>query len=190
MQSASDPLRRAEETATHAERLTLRLGDREAVQSPDGLTVRPATARDIPALLRLLAQVNELHHQLWPELFLSGQTKYTADALLPMLGKPDAPILVAEDADGVCGYLIAFVRERIGPNLTGGRSFYIDDLCVDAACRGRGVGSRLLAEGRACAAALGCRELLLNVWEGNDAAQRFYARSGFLPRSHLLAQEL
>ena len=155
------------------------------------LTVRMAQAQDVPRILELLVQVNNLHHDLRPDLFVEGRTKYEADALHTMLGKPDAPILVAVDENGlVRGYLFGVVRAWSGPNLTGSKSFYIDDLCVDAACRGTGVGSLLLARAKICAIDLGCRDMTLNVWEGNDSAQRFYRGSGFTTRSCLMERKL
>ena len=154
-------------------------------------TIRPAERRDIPRLLALLTQVNNVHHDIRPDLFVENKTKYDAGDLADMLGREDAPVFVCEDGAGfVCGYLFAVVRERRGHNLTGGRSFYIDDLCVDGSCRGAGIGGRLLAHAAAHAKALGCREILLNVWEGNDPALRFYRNKGFTPRSHLLELEI
>ena len=40
-------------------------------------TVRRATERDIPAILRLLIQVNMVHHRGRPDLFKGPTTKYT-----------------------------------------------------------------------------------------------------------------
>ena len=151
------------------------------------LTIRPARLCDIPRVLELLRQVNNVHHAIRPELFVKNKTKYEAEELALLMGKEDASIFVAEDAQGIVhGYLFAFVRERTGPNLTGGTSFYIDDLCVDESWRGSGVGRRLLEHAKAYAGELGCREVLLTVWEGNEAARRFYRNNGFTPRSCLM----
>lgn len=151
------------------------------------LTIRPARVCDIPRILELLRQVNNVHHALRPELFIKNKTKYEAEELALLIGKEDAAIFVAEDAQSdVRGYLFAFVRARSGPNLTGGTSLYIDDLCVDEGCRGTGVGRKLLDHAKAYAGQLGCREVLLTVWEGNESAQRFYRNNGFTPRSCLL----
>jgi ribosomal protein S18 acetylase RimI-like enzyme len=55
---------------------------------------------------------------------------------------------------------------------------YIDDLCVDSACRGKGIGKKLFAHVCKEAKALGCRDITLNVWEGNDSARAFYESLG------------
>ncbi len=151
------------------------------------LTIQRAQKEDIPGLISLLLQVNNVHHAIRPDLFLENRTKYEAQTLEEMLLQEELPIFVAKDPDGlVRGYLFAQLRERSGPNLTGGRSFYIDDLCVDADARGTGIGHALLAYATEFAEKTGCREILLNVWEGNDSALRFYQNSGFRARSHIL----
>ena len=151
------------------------------------LRIRRAEARDVPRLLELLLQVNNIHHALRPDLFVENRTKYGEAVLLEMLEDPGKPIFVAETAEqGVQGYLFAQIRLREGLNLTGGSSFYIDDLCVSEAVRGTGIGTALLDFGKQYAKENGCREVLLNVWEGNETAIRFYVNHGFAPRSHLM----
>ena len=156
-------------------------------QQSSGLRIRRAETRDVPRILELLLQVNNVHHEIRPDLFLENETKYSAEELAKMLQDQSLPIFVAENSSAhVVGYLFAQIRERKGRNLTGGISFYLDDLCVDAACRASGVGQALLEHAKDYARKLGCRELLLNAWEGNDTAIRFYANRGFTPRSYLM----
>lgn len=58
------------------------------------------------------------------------------------------------------------------------KSLFIDDLCVDSTQRSQGVGRALLDYVKAEAKRLGCYEVTLNVWEGNDSAINFYKKSG------------
>lgn len=150
-------------------------------------SIRSAELRDIPRILELLRQVNNVHHDIRPDLFVENKTKYEADELAALLVKPDAAIFVAEEAGGqIAGYLFSFLREAKGPNLVPRRSLYIDDLCVDAAARGQGVGSRLLEHAKSYAKSLHCQDITLNVWCGNDSALRFYENSGFVPKSSIM----
>ena len=55
---------------------------------------------------------------------------------------------------------------------------YIDDLCVDKNCRGKGIGKKLFDYVLEYAKKLGCYNLTLNVWEGNDSAMQFYKNIG------------
>ena len=49
------------------------------------------------------------------------------------------------------------------------------------AARGRGIASLMLAELVSTARELGCPDVLLEVRQSNEAAQRLYARHGFVP---------
>jgi len=57
----------------------------------------------------------------------------------------------------------------------------VHDLVVDAAHRGRGIGTALLAEVERRARARGACRITLEVNAANEAAQRLYRRLGFGP---------
>lgn len=59
---------------------------------------------------------------------------------------------------------------------------FIDDLCVDEHARGMRVGEQLFTYVKEEAKRLGCYEVTLNVWEGNDSARGFYERMGLKPK--------
>ena len=83
-------------------------------------------------------------------------------------------ILVAEQAGMVVGFLsLESHREREPPFL------YLDDFSVTAACRGQGIGSRLLDMAEEYAATLGLGEIHLHVERDNLGARRLYRRRGF-----------
>ena len=65
--------------------------------------------------------------------------------------------------------------------LTDIRTLYIDDLCVDEAVRGQGVGRALYERVEALARELGCHDIMLNVWECNPGAKAFYEALGLVP---------
>jgi GNAT superfamily N-acetyltransferase len=99
--------------------------------------------------------------------------------------------LVAEDAGGVVGHLAltfergpAYVREEE-------RSYaYVAVLYVDAAARGRGIGTALLSEAERIALERGHRQMMVGVQSGNVEAERAYARFGFRPYSADLLKPL
>ena len=57
-------------------------------------------------------------------------------------------------------------------------TLYIDDICVDEATRGKHIGKALYEYVRDYAKSIGCYNITLNVWEGNDAAYSFYKHMG------------
>ena len=128
------------------------------------MEIRFAETRDIPGMITLLLEVGEVHHRIRPDLFRAGAQKYE-----------DGKVL------GYC-FCILQVREN-DPVLLDDRTLYIDDLCVDEACRGKHVGQALYDHTVAYAREIGCRTVTLNVWCGNDSAMHFYEKQGLKPRN-------
>ena len=153
------------------------------------VSIRRAEERDVPGILRLLSQVLEIHAKIRPDIFVPGTTKYTAQDLAALLVNDETPVYVAVQcgetgADKVLGYAFCVLKHSpAGQFIVPHTTLYIDDLCVDEAERGRGLGRRLFAHAAQEARRLGCYELTLNVWEGNDAARRFYESLGMTPKS-------
>lgn len=147
------------------------------------LNVRRAEARDIPALMDLLVQVNMVHHNGRPDLFKGPTTKYTEEELRGILADDAAPVFVCEDESGrVLGHGFCVLQHQANTRLmTEVRTLYIDDICVDAAARGRGVGRALYERILDHARALGCHNVTLNVWSCNPGAMRFYEKLGLVP---------
>lgn len=142
--------------------------------------IRMAEKGDIPRLIELLSEVLELHAKIRPDIFIPGTTKYTDEELEALLEDVSKPIYVAaDDEDKVLGYAFCQLQEQpASNNMIPFRSMYIDDLCVDSSCRGRHIGEKLLEYVKEEARRLGCYEVTLNVWSGNDGAELFYEKMG------------
>ena len=147
--------------------------------------IRPAQEKDTEKILDLLSQVLELHAAIRPDYFIPGTTKYSREELNAMYHEDDRRIYVAVDEhDEVLGYAFCELREQMKrDNLVPFKSIYIDDLCVDEKSRGQHIGQALFDHVRQEATSMGCYEITLNTWEGNDSARLFYERNGFKPRS-------
>ena len=144
------------------------------------MTIRRAEEKDIDRLIELLHQVLELHAEIRPDVFRSGTTKYTKEELRPMLSDEQKPIYVAVDENNeVIAYAFCQLREPPFSNtMVPFKSFFVDDFCVDAKARGGHVGKRVFEFIKQEAVRLGCYEVTLNVWSGNDDAERFYEKMG------------
>ena len=147
------------------------------------MIIRRAQEKDIAKVSRLLSQVLEIHAALRPDIFISGTTKYTPEELLAIFSDENKPVYVAAgDEDEVMGYAFCQIRQQpFSNNMIPFTSIYIDDLCVDETCRGKGVGEALFEHVKNEARRLGCYEVNLNVWEGNEA-RRFYEKMGMKPK--------
>ena len=140
--------------------------------------IRRASKEDIQRIIELLHQVNMVHHVLRPDLFKPHTTKYNEQELESMLSDDTKPIFVYIDED-VLGYAFCQITEVRGNQLLEDiKTLYIDDICVDEQARGRHVGKALYEYVRNYAKAIGCNNITLNVWEGNEPAWRFYKNMG------------
>ena len=122
--------------------------------------VRKAAKRDIQAIIELLHQVNMVHHVIRPDLFKPNTTKYNEQELEALL--EDERITEVKD-------------DKLLQNI---KTLYIDDICVDEKARGKHVGTALYEYVRDYAKSIGCNNITLNVWEGNDPALSFYRNMG------------
>ena len=149
------------------------------------MNIRSAEEKDTDKILDLLSQVLEVHAAIRPDYFVSGTTKYDREELSAMYHDPDRRIYTAVDEnDDVIGYAFCEIRQQPKQaNMVQFRSIYIDDLCVDEKLRGQHIAHALFDHVRREAASMGCYEITLNVWEGNDNARVFYEHMGFKPRS-------
>ena len=146
-----------------------------------------AETRHIPGMIRLLRQVGRVHSDIRPDIFRDGALKYDEIALKALLLKENKPIFVALESDRVLGYCFCVLKDYRGSGVQTDRlELYIDDLCVDETCRGKGVATALYGYVKDFAKSIGCSHISLNVWCGNDKAQRFYEKMGMKPRSIMM----
>lgn len=154
------------------------------------MVIRLAQEKDIPALIDLLQQVGQVHHEIRPDIFRCGAQKYDQKSLGALLQDKTRPVFVAED-EQVRGYCFCILKEFAGESvMTDRRELYIDDLCIDEACRGQGIAKALLTYVTDYAKSIGCAFVTLNVWSGNDNAMKFYEKAGLTPRSVTMEMKL
>ena len=140
--------------------------------------IRKANQEDVKRVIELLHQVNMVHHVLRPDLFKPHTTKYNEQELTSLLKDENKPIFVYVDGI-VLGYAFCQVSEvKDNQLLEDIKTLYIDDICVDENARGKHIGKALYEHVRNYAESIGCNNITLNVWEGNDPAWHFYKDMG------------
>lgn len=140
--------------------------------------IRKASNKDIHRIIELLHQVNMVHHVIRPDLFKPHTTKYNEQELEAMFKDNSKPVFVYDDG-GVLGYAFCQLTEvKDHLLLEDNKSLYIDDICVDEKARGKHVGKALYEYVRDYARSIGCHNITLNVWEGNNPAISFYKNMG------------
>jgi ribosomal protein S18 acetylase RimI-like enzyme len=139
-----------------------------------GMILRAAHAGDLPWLCDLYASTrsDELAAVPWPEstkrAFLGQQFALQHAHYLRHFG--DAAFLIVENARTPLGRL--YLDRSAAPHV-------LVDISLLPQWRGQGIGTALIAHAQGLAAAAG-QALSLHVLHANPAAQRLYARLGFV----------
>jgi len=143
------------------------------------VTIRPATAGDVPALA-------ELARRTWSDAFGASVDPADEAAELERTRSPayfaealrDRTILVAEAEGRLVGYVqlgdVEIPEVDVQP---GDQS--LQRIYVDAAAQGRGLGRRLLDAALEHRRLRGASRVFLTVWEQNERAVCLYESAGF-----------
>lgn len=137
----------------------------------DAIDITPATLHDLDALCGLL------------NLLFAQEAEFTPDAaaqrrgLSRILGDQAVGLIVVARRGG---QVLAMVNLLYTVSTAlGERVAWLEDMVVDPACRGQGVGSTLIDGAIALAHEQGCRRITLLTDGDNLAAQGFYEQHGF-----------
>lgn len=139
-----------------------------ALPEPYGL--RPATVADTPALLALI-------HELAAYEQLSHRVQATAERLAAHLfgPQPRAEAVLATHGEQAVAFALFF---HTYSTFLARPGLWLEDLYVQPAHRGQGVGRALLRHVAQLAAQRGCGRLEWSVLDWNAPAQAFYRRMG------------
>ncbi len=119
-------------------------------------------------------RIEELFIEMLRSIYGKEEVKgYEADYLLRFFSGGEDRIYVAEEKDRVIAYLSVEVH-REGPTF-----LYLDDFCVEAGHRGKGIGTELLSCADDYAKELNILHIVLHVESSNTAARRLYERRGY-----------
>lgn len=139
------------------------------------LTIRSATAADVGVILEFivgLADYERLEHEV---------VASEAGLRESLFGeRPDAEVIIAELDGAPAGFALFFHNFS---TFLGRRGLYLEDLFVQPAFRGRGVGRALLSRMAAMAVERGCGRFEWSVLDWNESAIGFYESVGALPQS-------
>ena len=134
------------------------------------MLLRAAEPRDVPAIVVLIGELAEFEK-------LTHLLQVTPQGLHPHLfgERPAAEAVVAEVDDRVVGFALFFTNFS---TFLGKPGLYLEDLYVQPAQRGAGIGQALLEHLATLANARGCGRFEWSVLDWNVDAIRFYQRMG------------
>ena len=140
-----------------------------------------ATPNDRTAVNTLAKQVHEMHVAWRPDIFRMADELYPEERFLECIRQRQ--LYVAKLNGIVVGYVTLMTRDYDWPSVVRRKVMVIDEICVEQAFRGHGIGTHMMEEVHALARAFGCTDLQLGVYPQNDDAVGFYQKCGFAIKS-------
>jgi GNAT superfamily N-acetyltransferase len=136
----------------------------ESLAGSPGVTLRPATAADVPAIAALSG---ELGYPLAEEVVRSRMHK--------LASLPDHDIIVAETEGAVCGWIHVHAHQ----SLVSGERADIYGLVVSREVRRRGIGRMLMAKAETWARQRGLNLIVLRSNVQRPESHAFYPALGY-----------
>ena len=140
-----------------------------------------ARPEDRAAIEGLAQQVHALHVQWRPDIYAPASELWPQDRFDAAVA--DRQLFAAKVEETVVGYVLLKVRTYDMVGHTKRKVLVVDEICVEALCRGQGVGKEMMEDVHALAKAFGCTDMQLGVYPQNDGAVAFYQKCGFAIRS-------
>jgi GNAT superfamily N-acetyltransferase len=132
--------------------------------------IRSATPSDVPGMLSLMRELAE--YEKLTHLFVATEETLSEALFGP---RPSAEAIVAQREGGIVGYALFFHNFS---TFLGRRGLYLEDLYVQPALRGSGLGTALLRRLAAIAVERQCGRFEWAVLDWNQSAIDFYTKMG------------
>lgn len=143
-----------------------------AIMSATTLSIRPATAGDVPLILAFIRDL-AIYEKLLPTVEATEE-KLRA-TLFPAAGTPAAECVLAFSGVTPAGFALFFANYSTFLAKPG---LYLEDLFVKPELRGRGIGKALLVHLARLANQRGCGRMEWSVLDWNQPAIEFYESLG------------
>jgi GNAT superfamily N-acetyltransferase len=145
------------------------------------MMLRRATAADAAALARLNGHVQGWHAAQYPKTFFAAPDPEGLVAYYQgRLAEPGCSVFLAGDPP--VGYALCSLQARAASVFSPAiRRLLVEQIAVAPDARRKGMGRALLAAARALAHDLQVDEIVLDTWEANHDAHRFFRAEGFAP---------
>jgi ribosomal protein S18 acetylase RimI-like enzyme len=150
----------------------------------NNLTIRPATAADVPDLRRALIELQNFERRLHNTRLPGEQIANAYVAWLRrQAARKNGALLIAEADEVFVGFAAGWIVEdhNMAETADSNRFGYVSDICVMPASRGRRIAAELLAAIEQHLARAGIARVRLASLAANIAAQAAYQRAGFTP---------
>jgi diamine N-acetyltransferase len=154
--------------------------------------IRTATEKDYPGLVKLFDELNFMHVEALPHLFVKpAKTPQDPAYIRGILKNKEAVLFVAQSGEETIGFIEAAVRQPPDhPEAVKKNYAYVNDICVKPEYRRSSIGNKLVEAVEKWAIESGLSEIQLNVWDFNKRSIAFFENSGFKPLHHTMEKKL
>ena len=144
------------------------------------MTIRPASAADVPGVVPLVDRIAHLHEAWDPQRFdyKPNVGQMYANWLKSRANDPRSVFLVAEREGKIVAFLIGTIEDTI-PVYRLKETGYIHDLFVDDTYRNEGIGRQLTMLAVEKFRELGVKQVRLETATKNEAARKLFESCGF-----------
>ena len=144
------------------------------------VTIRPARLYDYDDFCELMAQIDKLHRDQYPDHFREAIPARAFEYYVSVLADEKQYLWVAEVNGKMVGIIQwVITHSRAIPILTPRTAVVIDTLVVHTDYRRQGIGRKLMADLDQWARDHHIVNLELGVWMFNEPAIKFYERLGY-----------
>lgn len=148
------------------------------------ITIRQATRDDLPALVSLYEQLEDMG-PIWSDArFSSEDLNLSREAFSRLAQYPDYHIYVAQVGEELVGTVALLIMDSVANGIPSG---VVESLVVARPWRGKGVGRQLMTFAIDHCRTKGCFELTVKSRLENAAAHRFYESVGLRRRAFTFA---
>jgi ribosomal protein S18 acetylase RimI-like enzyme len=146
------------------------------------MTIRPATANDVPQVLPMVERIAALHESWDPAKygFLPDVGQMYRGWLTSRANDPRSVFLVAERDGAIVGFLVGTVEREI-PIYRLREFGFIHDVWVEPAYRNEGVARQMTMLAIERFRDMGIKQIRLDTAAKNDPARGLFASCGFRP---------
>jgi N-acetylglutamate synthase-like GNAT family acetyltransferase len=145
------------------------------------ITIRKATAKDVPAILELWKELMDFHKKLDPIFTRSSSGhKRFAEFLIQHINSSDSCAFVAMYGKNPVGFCLIRIS-NYPPALEKQQYGELTNIAVTKKYRQRGIGNKLVKKVRQWCAKKGVNRIEARYSTENPIATGFWARAGFRP---------
>lgn len=155
--------------------------------------IRQAEAEDYNEISSLIMEVHKLHVLNRPDVYFDVNEVISQNEFEELLGKDQIKVFVVQELknSSLLAYSIVRMMTTMSIAIIIPKKFaYIDDFCVKAKYKGKGIGKSLFNYIKNYSKDEGAESLQLTVWEFNKPAIGFYKAMGMRERNIRMELEL